>query len=339
MEGHKRRRVRRRRPSVPSSVKLGILITVLVLIVVSAGLLMAPALDVDEVYCEGCIITESSEIVVKAQIKTGENILLANLGKSRRLLEADPLIEEASIRRVFPNKICITITERTPVAYAMCGTECAVLDDGGIVLEVIADGRVAEIIEHNTPKERDLTANKPQSEEEIVTDGKTDGQSVEAPEDAEVSTDEVQSKRTREYKVPLFAGLELSSVKEGKIAKADDDGRFEDAMEICGALLNAGLLNRTTYIDITDISDIRIVIENRLDIQIGTLDNIGYRASFLAEVVNTKISAYETAILDYTGDDIYVRPPESNEERTINDGEDDIEEGTDEESGDDGQEE
>ena len=48
---------------------------------------------------------------------------------------------------------------------------------------------------------------------------------------------------------------------------------------------------------------------------LGDADNIDYRAKFMAEVINNKISAYEVAILDYTGDDIYVRPREDGKQR------------------------
>lgn len=76
-------------------------------------------------------------------------------------------------------------------------------------------------------------------------------------------------------------------------------------------------MQKSTYIDVTDLTNIRLIIENRLDVLLGDADNIDYRAKFMAEVINNKISAYEVAVLDYTGDDIYVRPHDDGKQRVV----------------------
>lgn len=59
------------------------------------------------------------------------------------------------------------------------------------------------------------------------------------------------------------------------------------------------------------------MIEKRLEVQMGNTDNIEYRCAFLAKVVNEKISSTEYAVLDYKGDDIYVRQPDDGKERVV----------------------
>ena len=117
------------------------------------------------------------------------------------------------------------------------------------------------------------------------------------------------------FSVPLTAGLELNNKDEGKVAQADDSRKLDKLLEMCNALNDAGLLNRSTYIDLTDLGDVSMVIENRLDIKLGVPDNMEYRAKFLAETINTKISSTEVLILDYTGNDIYARPHEDGKDR------------------------
>ena len=75
-----------------SSLRIGILITVLALIVVAAGVLMVPSLNITEVYCEGCVNTAPGDIITAAQIKTGGNIFLANIGKAGRSIKENPRV-------------------------------------------------------------------------------------------------------------------------------------------------------------------------------------------------------------------------------------------------------
>lgn len=297
----------------PSSFRIGVLTAVLIFIVASAGVLMFPALDITEVYCEGCVNTKPEDIITSANIETGGNILLANTGRARRMVAENPLIEEVKVRRIFPNKICISVRERTPAAYVMSGAaECAIINKEGIILEIINDDRVRKIVEGNTPPDFEGK----QYEEKTDADDGAAEEETEAQEEADESTD-ITETQEKLYSVPLVAGVEVKNIKEGKIAKNTDEEKMESVLNLCGALGDAGILNRASYIDVTDAADIRLVIENRLDVRIGTDENIGYRTKFLAEVINTKISAYEKAILDYRGDDIYVRPPEDGGNRTV----------------------
>lgn len=326
--------------SAPSSLRISALIAVLIVIVIAAGVLMFPALNITEVYCEGCVNTNPADIITSANIETGGNILLANTGGARRRVAENPLIEEVKIRRVFPNKICITVRERTPAAYVMSGAaECAIINKEGIILEIINDDRVRKIVERSTPPDFEGK----QNEEETDAGDSTAEEETESQDEIVETPDIIEGDETL-YSIPLVAGVEVKNIKEGKTANNTDEEKMESALKLCSALEDAGILNQTSYIDVTDALDIRLVIENRLDVQIGTDENIEYRAKFLAEVINTKISAYEKAILDYRGDDIYVRPPEDGGDRTIiekkdseeyaeneEDIEDDIEEDTDEE--------
>ena len=102
-----------------------------------------------------------------------------------------------------------------------------------------------------------------------------------------------------------MSGFELNNVKEGKKAESGDSDKFNKMYELCRALKGAELLNRTTYINVENLDDITVVIENRLEVQLAKAENINYRCRFLAEVINTKLSATESVILDYRGDDIY----------------------------------
>lgn len=310
---------RRRKKRTTPSFRLTILITVLVIIVAAAGALMAPGLNVTEIYCEGNVNLSSEEIAAVSQIKTGTNILLANTSKAEREIKKLPFVNTAEVKRELPDKICIRINERVPAAYVKAGTEGVVIGTEGIILKKLDSTMFGSIVVKNTPAPP-VKAEKDKDDKKEDTES-TEEQGEADADEAEVGQAENEMVQTEQpevvYSVPLIEGIEVKNTDEGKEVRCDDKEKLKMVLEICKALEKAQLLNRATFLDVTDTIDIRLIIENRLDIQLGTADNIEYRAKFLSEVVNTGISVYEKAVVDYRGDDVYVRAPEDGKARTI----------------------
>lgn len=307
---------------------------------------MAPPLKVVDVYCEGNVNLKTEDIITAAHLETGKNILLSNIGRAKRAVGKLPLADEVTVHRVFPNRICISVKERIPAAYIMSGSHLAVLDVKGVVLEKIEDGRVNTVIQTNIPSltpqssEEENSGEKPDGISDSDgdrADNKTDadktdensGNSIDKDsesgenkseeaadnndgnaENGGGDTADIQNSGLNMYSVPLVAGVELSNAEAGKNAKCGDETKLQTVLDICGALEGAGLLNRATYIDVSDTADVRVMIENRLEVQFGAPDNMEYRAKFLSEIISAKISAYEKAVMDYRGNDIYVRQPD-----------------------------
>lgn len=322
---NKRRTAERSRQGrMPFAARLGILITVLVLTVVAAGVLMAPGLNVAEVYCEGNVNVKTEDIMNTAQLQTGKNIFLTHIGKAGRNINKMPMVKDVKIQRVFPNRICISVEERAPLAYIPVNNEIIAIDAEKLVVKIENDNVVSKIIQAYTPKFDDEV----QKDEENSSENKTSDDSTKDIEDTEgnSSNDEKGEQENQSdngeqvtdvniMNIPLISGIELSEATEGKKVKCGDEEKLDKLISICVALQNSGLLQKSTYLDVTDLMNIRLIIENRLDIMLGDANNIDYRAKFMAEVINNKISAYEVAILDYTGDDIYVRPREDGKQR------------------------
>ncbi len=314
MKKGRRKSARRNGAKMPFSVRFGILIAILVMIVAAAGVLMAPGFKVSEVYCEGNVNVKSEDIFSAAQIGNGKNILLVGIGKAERNVNKIPMVKDANIRRVFPNKICITVEERVPLAYIKAEGECAIIDEEMMVIKKEEADSAIKLIEKFTPdfsvpsdkeKEDKEEASETETEEETSSEGSHEEAEGESTENEEIY-----------FNIPLVDGIELKNAEENKKAKCDDIDKLSEVIKLCVALEKAGLLGRATYINVTDMQNVNVVIENRLDVRLGNINNIEYRARFLAEVVNNKISAYETLILDYTGDDIYARSHDDGKERT-----------------------
>ena len=329
------------------SLKIPVLIIVLVLAVVTTIALMLPVFNVVEVYCEGNSEVKTEDIITAAKLETGKNIFLENLGRARRSVESITNIKSAEIRRVFPNKICISVSERVPFAYVPSNGGVALVSEEGIVLKVSDGGEAAMISDAKTPKFDTAQTDGEKSDSSKTNDKKSDSENKnsDTTDDSDNKNDDSsdnndtnsdnksndsqnsdksdsknsdsgqnnsgldsaagQTENSDVLAVPLVSGFELNNVKEGKKAESGDSDKFNKMYELCRALKGAELLNRTTYINVENLDDITLVIENRLEVQLAKAENINYRCRFLAEVINTKLSATESVILDYRGDDIY----------------------------------
>jgi len=63
------------------------------------------------------------------------SVLRIPLDERRRQLETIPWVEHATVRRALPNRIEVEITERTPIAFLREGSNLALLDVQGVILD------------------------------------------------------------------------------------------------------------------------------------------------------------------------------------------------------------
>lgn len=105
----------------------------------------------------------------------------------------------------------------------------------------------------------------------------------------------------------LEAFESASNVPGESIYKKDDavHGKIFECAEILDRL---EMLDSVTKISASDLSDIRIDYEDRLNILLGDYENMDYRLTFVKKVIEENLSKYEKAILDYRGKNLYVGP-------------------------------
>ena len=63
------------------------------------------------------------------------SVLRISLDARRSQLEQLPWVESASVQRILPNRIRVELTERTPIAFLRNGTELALIDAHGVILD------------------------------------------------------------------------------------------------------------------------------------------------------------------------------------------------------------
>jgi cell division protein FtsQ len=66
------------------------------------------------------------------------NIFSIPLDERKKQVERIPWVESATVMRLLPNRLRVEIRERTPVAFVQIGARIALIDGGGVVMEVPA---------------------------------------------------------------------------------------------------------------------------------------------------------------------------------------------------------
>jgi cell division protein FtsQ len=65
----------------------------------------------------------------------GHSVLTISLDARRSQVLEMPWVEQASVQRILPNRIRVELTERTPIAFLRNGTELALIDAHGVILD------------------------------------------------------------------------------------------------------------------------------------------------------------------------------------------------------------
>jgi cell division protein FtsQ len=86
-----------------------------------------------------------SENVTRRQIMEvmggdiGRNIFFVPIDQRKHQLEEIPWVESANVMRLLPNKLRVTVQERTPVAFVHIGAKIALIDSHGVVMDMPAN--------------------------------------------------------------------------------------------------------------------------------------------------------------------------------------------------------
>src|SRR5258707_11339532 len=69
----------------------------------------------------------------------GRNVFFVPLDERKRQLEEIPWVESATVMRLLPNRLAITVQERTPVAFVQLGSKINLIDANGVVMGLPAN--------------------------------------------------------------------------------------------------------------------------------------------------------------------------------------------------------
>jgi len=89
----------------------------------------------DQVELTGNHIVSRDAVLQQFARDRGHSVLSIPLDARRSALEELSWVETASVQRILPNRIRVEITERTPIAFLRNGTELALIDPHGVILD------------------------------------------------------------------------------------------------------------------------------------------------------------------------------------------------------------
>jgi len=91
----------------------------------------------------------------------GRNVFFVPLGTRRAELERLPWVETATVMRLLPNQLRLSVTERTPVAFVRDGGNIGLVDRDGVLLGMAPETMAAR--HYSFPVITGITANDPPS--------------------------------------------------------------------------------------------------------------------------------------------------------------------------------
>jgi len=92
-------------------------------------------LKFDQVEVLGNHIVSRETVLQQFARDGGRSVLRVPLEARRSALEEIPWVESATVQRILPNRIRVELTERTPIAFVRVGTELALIDVHGVILD------------------------------------------------------------------------------------------------------------------------------------------------------------------------------------------------------------
>ncbi len=97
--------------------------------------LHAPALQVGHLTVRGNERLSTGEVLALVDELRGQNILTVRIGEWRQRVLTSPWVEDASIRRVLPSTLEITVRERRPMGIGRLGTALYLIDPHGVIVD------------------------------------------------------------------------------------------------------------------------------------------------------------------------------------------------------------
>lgn len=105
----------------------------------------ALGLGLDQVTISGISRIRESEVLDAAGLNGKVSLPFIDVSDVRERLERVPLIKSASVRKLYPNELVITLTEREPHAIWQHNGELFIIAADGTVMDLMQDERFAEL--------------------------------------------------------------------------------------------------------------------------------------------------------------------------------------------------
>jgi cell division protein FtsQ len=112
-----------------------------------AWVAQSPLFSVTAIEIDGAINARAVEVLAEHDVYPGRPLVLIRTGTVEAALEADPWVKEASVRRRFPDRIEVRLTERREVAAVVVAEGWQTVSDDGRIMDLVtaAPTRLAQV--------------------------------------------------------------------------------------------------------------------------------------------------------------------------------------------------
>lgn len=119
-----------------------ILFVAVIVIALVAICLFTPVFGVTTITVKNNQIIDTQSIIRASGIKKGENVFRVNISDAEKSVERLGHVEKAKVKRKFPTRIVIEVTESSEAAYIMFAGNYVAVDISGKVIEVLKASKV-----------------------------------------------------------------------------------------------------------------------------------------------------------------------------------------------------
>ncbi|WMI80281.1 cell division protein FtsQ/DivIB [Anaerotignum sp. MB30-C6] len=123
------------RPKRGRGINPKFIIGFLLLVIIISGILFSPLFAVKEIRSEGVEHFTTTELAEMISLSPGENLIFFGKSKAIEILEQDPYIAQASLKKELPDTMVIQIKERKVRGYVPYMGAYLYIDEEGRVLE------------------------------------------------------------------------------------------------------------------------------------------------------------------------------------------------------------
>jgi len=102
-------------------------------------------LGIERVTISGIDQLREAEVLGAAGINSKTSLAFLDVGEVRERLERVPLIKSASVRKLYPNELVVTLSERQPHAVWQLNGELFIIAADGTVIDLMQDARFADL--------------------------------------------------------------------------------------------------------------------------------------------------------------------------------------------------
>lgn len=291
MSKEEQRRAHRDERQRQNQKRMRVFYIVIIAIVLIIGLVLSFTVffHVNKMEVRGYSIYTEEEVMGVSGVNDGDNLFLINRNKVKEhITQKLPYIGDVSVKISLPNKLIITVYETS--------VKCAVeVSDGYVLLNENAK------VLGKAPSIDDIYANA------ILEGGKKiEVPAEEATEEAPPEPEKKEKSQTYVLKSKDFIILKGAKVKTAKVGKTVVL-KTEKEVEVYTEIMNLFIENEITGITELNISDVYNIVmryEDRIDVKVGSVTNLKDKMAFAAQVIKDQDAATpdQAGVIDLTID-------------------------------------